>query len=107
MITQNQPSRPRLIIDISPELRRRIKIAAAQRDLSIREYVEQILEQAVPSEEESIPQREPRPVTRESVEKLLQARERMIQKRQGRPSLDSTEIIRQMREERSQYLGEL
>ena len=107
MITQNQPSRPRLIIDISPELRRRIKIAAAQKDLSIREYVEQILEQAVPPEEASASQREPRPVTRESVEKLLQARERMIQKRQGRPSLDSTEIIRQMREERSQYLGEL
>lgn len=107
MITQNQPSRPRLIIDISPELRRRIKIAAAQKDLSIREYIEQILEQAVPPEEASVPQREPRPVTRESIEKLLQARERMIQKREGRPSLDSTEIIRQMREERSQYLGEL
>ena len=28
--------RPRLIIDISPELRRRIKIAAAEKDLSIR-----------------------------------------------------------------------
>ena len=107
MITQNQPSRPRLIIDISPELRRRIKIAAAQKDLSIREYIEQILEQAVPPEEASVPQREPRPVTRESIEKLLQARESMIQKREGRPSLDSTEIIRQMREERSQYLGEL
>ena len=107
MITQKQPSRPRLIIDISPELRRRIKIAAAQKDLSIREYVEQILEEAVPPEEANVPQREPRPVTPESVEKLLQARERMIQKRQGRPSLDSTEIIRQMREERSQYLGEL
>ena len=107
MITQNQPSRPRLIIDISPELRRRIKIAAAQKDLSIREYIEQILEQAVPPEEASVPQREPRPVTRESIEKLLQARETTIQKREGRPSLDSTEIIRQMREERSQYLGEL
>jgi len=107
MIAQNQPSRPRLIIDISPELRRRIKIAAAQKDLSIREYVEQILEQAVPYQEASTSQRELRPVTPDSVEKLLQARERMIQKRQGRPALDSTEIIRQMREERSQYLGEL
>jgi len=42
--------RPRLMIDISPELRRRIKIAAAQKDLSIRVYVEDILDQAVPSE---------------------------------------------------------
>ena len=107
MITQSHHSRPRLIIDISPELRRRIKIAAAQKDLSIREYVEEILEQAVPREEASVPEQEARPVSRESLERLLQARERMIQKRQGRPSLDSTEIIRQMREERSQYLGEL
>ena len=46
-------------------------------------------------------------MSRESLERLLQARERMIQARQGRPSLDSTEMIRQMREERSQYLAEL
>ena len=51
--------------------------------------------------------RQPRPMSRESLERLLQARERMIQARQGRPSLDSTEMIRQMREERSQYLAEL
>lgn len=107
MITQNQPSRPRLIIDISPELRRRIKIAAAQKDLSIREYIEQILEQAVPPEEERVPQQEPRPMSHESLERLLRTREQIIQERQGRPFTDSTEIIRQMREERSQYLGEL
>jgi predicted HicB family RNase H-like nuclease len=34
--------RPRLMIDISPELRRRIRLAAAQKDLTIREYVEDI-----------------------------------------------------------------
>jgi hypothetical protein len=108
METQNQPTRPRLMIDISPELRRRIKIAAAQKDLSIREYVEQILEQAVPHiETGTVEERQPRPVSRESVERLLQAHERRIRERQGRPSLDSTEIIRQMREERSKYLGEL
>ncbi len=50
---RDQPAQPapkrrtHLIIDISPELRRRIKIAAAERDLSVREYVEQILESAV------------------------------------------------------------
>lgn len=107
MITQNQHSRPRLIIDISPELRRRIKIAAAQKDLSIREYVEQILEQAVPAEEASVPQQEPRPMSRKSLERLLRTREQIMQERQGQPFTDSTEIIRQMREERSQYLGEL
>jgi|SRR5712692_5844019 len=116
MATQRQYSdnlpgkRPRLMIDINPELRRRIKIAAAQKDLSIREYVEQILEEAVPRvlhEEASTQQQQPHPVSRESVERLLQAHEQMVQERQGRPSSDSTEIIRQMREERSQYLAEL
>ena len=92
--------RPRLMIDISPALRRRIKIAAAQKDLSIREYVEDILDQAVPSEQ-------PRPVSRESLQRLLRTREQIIQERQGQPFTDSTELIRQMREERSEYLGEL
>ncbi len=49
----------------------------------------------------------PRPMNPVSLKRLLQARERMIQARQGHPSLDSTEIVRQMREERSQYLAEL
>src|SRR6266700_2054013 len=47
---QKHNPRPRLMIDISPELRRRIKIAAAQNDLSVREYIERILEQTVPGE---------------------------------------------------------
>ncbi|HEY6239354.1 MAG TPA: hypothetical protein VIW78_00795, partial [Burkholderiales bacterium] len=52
--------RPRLMIDISPELRRRIKIAAVQKDLSIREYVEDILDQAVPTENSFLEKRERR-----------------------------------------------
>jgi Antitoxin ParD len=107
METRNQPNRPRLMIDISPELRRRIKIAAAQRDLSIREYIEQILEQAVPEVEANIAERQPRPMSRESLERLLQLREQIKQNHPGQKFEDSTELIRQMREERSKYLGEL
>ncbi len=99
--------RPRLMIDINPELRRRIKIAAAQKDLSIREYVEDILENVVPPEEASMEKREHRPVSQESLQRLLRTREQIIQERQGEPFTDSTELIRQMREERSEYLGEL
>ncbi len=99
--------RPRLMIDISPELRRRIKIAAAQKDLSIREYVENILEQVVPAEVASKEKRQSRPVSQESLQRLLRTREQIIQERQGQPFTDSTELIRQMREERSEYLGEL
>ena len=46
--------RTRLMIDISPELRRRIRIAAAQRDLTLKEYVERILEDIVPGARDSV-----------------------------------------------------
>ncbi len=94
--------RPRLIIDINPELRRRIKIAAAQKDLSIREYIEDILDQAVPSEKQ-----ERGRLNSAAIEDLLKTREEILRERQGKPFSDSTELIRQMREERSEYLVEL
>lgn len=34
-----KPKRPRLTLDVQPELRRRLRLAAARRDLSVREYV--------------------------------------------------------------------
>lgn len=40
--------RVRLVVDIAPDLRRRIKIAAAQRDVPIKNYVTEILEGIVP-----------------------------------------------------------
>jgi len=43
--------RARLSIDVTPELRRRLKVAAATRDLSVREYVETILRQVLEAEE--------------------------------------------------------
>ena len=46
----NTMKRSRITIDISPELRRRIKVAASQRDVSISEYLSQILEENVPEE---------------------------------------------------------
>lgn len=43
--------RVRLSIDVDPALRREIKIAAASRDLSIRDYVLAILQQAATRED--------------------------------------------------------
>ena len=101
----NTMKRSRITIDVSPELRRRIKIAASQNDLSISEYLSGILEQAVPDE---VGMRQSgRPVTRETSERLRRIREKILQDRQGKPFEDSTEIIRQMREERSQELEQL
>jgi len=94
------------MIDISPELRRRIRIAAAQKELSIREYIEHILEEIVP-EEANLLQPEPRRITHETIERLRKVRERIRKKHPDTDFGDSAEIVRQMRDERSQYLAEL
>ena len=46
----DQSIRARLSTDVEPELRRQIKVAAATRDLSVREYVLRILRQALAME---------------------------------------------------------
>ncbi len=101
----NAKKRSRITIDISPELRRRIKMAALQNDLSIGEYVGRILEQNVPTEVNTSQQR--KPMTREAIEDLRQIREQIMQERNGKLFEDSAEMIRQMREERSQELEQL
>lgn len=102
----NTMKRSRITIDISPELRRRIKVAASQRDVSISEYLGQILEEHVP-DETSILQRPRKPLTRETLEHIYQVREEIMEHTNQRTFEDSTEIIRQMREERSQELDQL
>ena|ERR1700726_4919404 len=98
--------RSRLTIDISPEMLQLIKIAAIQNDLSISKYVVRILEQVVPDEVRMI-QRQREPMTPEKLEHILRAREEIMQHTGGRVFEDSTEIVRQMREERSQELEQL
>ena|SRR2546423_9684507 len=99
----NARKRSRITIDINPELRRRIKMAALEEDLSIGEYLGRILEQAVP-DEASMKQRQHRPVTREAIERLLKFREELIQETNGQIFEDSAEILRQEREKRTRYL---
>jgi hypothetical protein len=102
----NTMKRSRITIDISPELRRRIKIAAHQNDLSISEYVGDILEKNVPGEANVILEEE-HPVTPEYLEQILRVRERIMRESKGQLFEDSAEMIRQMREERTKYLEEL
>jgi len=98
--------RPRITIDVSPELRRRIRVAASQNDLSISEYVGKILNEAVPVET-STTQQERQPITLEAIERLQAIREQILQDRNGRPFEDSAEMLREMREERSRELDQL
>jgi len=102
MGTHDQDSSPQIKIDISPELYQRIEIAAAQNNLLIKEYIEKLLERIM-LHEASIAQQERAPMTREALEGLLQLREQFKKNHPGQVFDDSTEIIRQMREERSQW----
>jgi len=102
----NKSTRPRITIDVSPELRRRIRVAASQNDLSISQYVGKILDQAVPHETR-MNQQQRRPLNRKTLEHALQVRQEIIEHTNGRVFEDSTEIIRQMREERSRELEQL
>ncbi len=78
-------NRSRLMIDISPDLLQRIKIAAANKDVSIQEYVEEILDRPVPSEK-----RERGRLNSAAIEDLLKTREEIMRERQGQPFTDST-----------------
>ncbi len=95
--------RSRLIIDIVPELRRRIKIAAAENDLTVQEYVGRILEQAVPPERDTVQEQYGR-LDRAAVDKLLQTREAIMRAHPGQVFEDSSELIHQAHEERSREL---
>ena len=100
--------RSRITFDASPELRRRIKIAALQNDLLIGEYLGHILEQVVPQEASMVQtQRERRYATPETVQRVLRVRERLMQESKGELFEDSTELLRKQREERTRYLEEL
>lgn len=101
--TSHPKKRSRLIIDIVPELRRRIKVAAAQNDLSVQEYVGRILDQVVPPEV-SPGQRQYKPLNRAAIDKLLQTREAIIRAHPGLVFEDSVETLRQIREERTREL---
>ncbi|MGH2493283.1 MAG: hypothetical protein ACRDIV_01105 [Ktedonobacteraceae bacterium] len=102
---QAMKERTRITIDISPELRQRIKVAAFQQNISISEYLGRILEDAVPREISY--SKEMKPLTREKLEQALRVRERIIENTGGYTFDDSTEIVRQMRDERTKEQEQL
>jgi len=102
---QKQAKRSRITFDVSPELRRRIKVAAARQNASIGEYLGHIIEAAVP-EEIAKPEQQRSSITRKSSDKLRTIREKLLADHNGEAFEDSTETIREMREDRVHYLEE-
>lgn len=112
--------RDRFSIDIEPGLRRRIEVAAASRGLSVREYVEGILTQAVAGlaakvdpAERGLARIEVPPMTAEEQERGLRALEQIrvlsaeLFEKHGPFVPDSVELIREAREERTRHLMRL
>lgn len=102
METQDQEIK----VGIKPEVYHLLEVAAAEKELSLREYIERTLEEIVALQQKASEQ-ELQPMTREAYEGLLRLREQFKKNHPGVVLDDSTEIIRQMREERSQYLADL
>lgn len=94
--------RSRLTIDIPPELRRRIKLAALNRDISVGQYVVSILERTVPTTEELSGREGGWIPTLDDIERLNQVRGLGTQGR--RFTDDSTDLIEQGRAERTSDL---
>jgi len=42
---ESLPKRPRISVDVLPEVRRRLRLAAAKRDVTVREYVLEAIEE--------------------------------------------------------------
>ncbi len=98
----NPPTqRTRLTVDVSPDMRQRIRTAAARRDVSVRRYVEDILEAVVPMNENSRSGRG-RLVTPETLTIFKKLRETVMRGR--RFSDDSADLIEQGRFERTAEL---
>jgi hypothetical protein len=93
-----------IIIDVSPNLLHRIEVAAAKNGLSIGEYLAHILEQNVPDESATTARQRRRPITKESIERLMRTREEISRETNGRIFPDSAEILREEREKRTRYL---
>jgi hypothetical protein len=87
------------IINVVPDLRKRIKLAAVLSNLSVQEYVEQM----VPSETVALQARNGR-INRAAVDNLLRYREEIKRTHPGQVIENSLEQLYQAREERTKEL---
>lgn len=96
--------RARLTLDIDRALHTRIRMAAFREGISMRAYIEHILEDAVAPEPTSEEEDELHPMVADALDRLRAARAAISR---GHVFSDSTEIVQQMREDRSEHLGQL
>lgn len=91
-----------VVINMSSKLYKRVESEAHQHNQSLSDYIEDVLEQTLPGGGEST--LETYPITPEMFEKIMAAREQIFRSTEGQQFENTTELIRQMREERSEEL---
>ena len=94
-----EPRRPRISIDVTAELRRRIRLAAAAQDMSVTQYCRRVIEERVAldgDDEDSARARQER--ARATVAGLREMQRRIFG--QHRLPTDSAELIHEAREGR-------
>jgi hypothetical protein len=87
-----KPMRTRLIVDVPPSLRREIKISAARRDMSVKDYVTSLLVKGLA--EDAIK----RPVDAQVLSRVVSARTVIMGGQRFED--DSLDILRQERDRR-------
>jgi hypothetical protein len=92
--------RTRISLDMSPELRRRIKVEAAKRDVTVRAYLEDIIERAVLTDEHARTES----VVASPIESLLRLRDELVAAHPEIRLGDSTELLRRAREQRARSI---
>ncbi len=102
---EHAENKTQITLQISPGLQQRIQRVVANSDQSVQEYLEDVLEQTIPTKdgEDDLAQR--KPVSKETLAKILQASDEIMQRTRGQIFEDPVEVIRKMREERTQELG--
>lgn len=100
----NKPkNRSRFTIDVDDDLRRKVRIIAAKKDVSVNQYVTAALKEKLAREtieEEQVGQ----PVSQEAIDRLQRFHDRLACETHGELFDGTTELIRTMREERTKYL---
>jgi predicted DNA-binding protein len=97
---KNNNNKSRFTLDMTPELRTRLKIAAAQKGVTMRQYSLSAIEQQLEGEEVGV--LTSGSFDRDAVEKAKTLQQAVFGKR--RLTDDSTQLIRQAQEERANEL---
>jgi hypothetical protein len=104
--TAHTREQAQLTIGIDPALLRRIQEVASEHNLSVDEYLGQILDLVVPKETTTT-QRPRHTVPDDIMEQVYRVREQVIRDSKGQLFENSAEALRREREERSKYLDQL